>query len=62
MQKAIIACGCFWEPEERFRKMNGIISTEVGYCGGNNQMFPTKKYAAGKLGMQKLLNFNLMKI
>ena len=24
------------EPEEKFRKIKGIISTEVGYCGGNN--------------------------
>ena len=36
MQKAILALGCFWEPEEKFRKIKGIISTEVGYCGGNN--------------------------
>ena len=36
MQKAIVACGCFWEPEEKYRKINGITSTEVGYCGGNS--------------------------
>ena len=36
MQKAILACGCFWGPEEKFRKINGITSAEVGYCGGNN--------------------------
>jgi methionine-S-sulfoxide reductase len=34
MQKAILALGCFWEPEEKFRKIKGITSTEVGYCGG----------------------------
>ena len=36
MQKAIVACGCFWGPEEKYRKINGITSTEVGYCGGNS--------------------------
>ena len=36
MQKAIIACGCFWGPEEKYRKINGISSTEVGYCGGDS--------------------------
>ena len=36
MQEAILALGCFWEPEEQFRKIKGITSTEVGYCGGNN--------------------------
>ena len=34
MQLAILALGCFWGPEEKFRKMKGITSTEVGYCGG----------------------------
>ena len=36
MQKAIVACGCFWGPEEKYRKINGVTSTEVGYCGGNS--------------------------
>ena len=35
MKKAIFALGCFWKPEESFSKLNGIIRTEVGYCGGN---------------------------
>jgi len=36
MQKAILALGCFWGPEEKFGKIKGISSTEVGYCGGNS--------------------------
>ena len=36
MQLAILALGCFWGPEEKFRKVKGITLTEVGYCGGNN--------------------------
>ena len=35
MEIAILALGCFWGPEIKFNKLNGIIKTEVGYCGGN---------------------------
>ena len=35
MEIAILGLGCFWGPEIKFSKINGIIKTEVGYCGGN---------------------------
>ena len=35
MEIAILALGCFWGPEIKFSKLNGVIKTEVGYCGGN---------------------------
>ena len=36
MEIAILGLGCFWGPEIKFSKLNGITKTEVGYCGGNS--------------------------
>ena len=33
-EKAILAGGCFWGMQEVIRKLNGVVSTRVGYTGG----------------------------
>ena len=35
-QKAILAGGCFWGMQDLIRKQPGIVSTRVGYTGGEN--------------------------
>lgn len=36
-KKAYIAGGCFWGMEDLFRNRKGVLNTEVGYQGGENE-------------------------
>jgi methionine-S-sulfoxide reductase len=47
MEIAVLALGCFWGPEIKFSKIEGIIKTEVGYCGGNSQTTTYKEVCTG---------------
>ena len=48
MEIAILGLGCFWGPEIEFSKINGIIKTEVGYCGGNSPQTSYREVCTGK--------------
>ena len=48
MKKAIFGLGCFWGPEEKFSKLNGITNTEVGYCGGDVDKTTYEEVCSGK--------------
>ncbi len=47
MEIAILALGCFWGPEIKFDKLNGVTRTEVGYCGGNSSNTNYKEVCSG---------------
>ena len=47
MEIAVLALGCFWGPEIKFSKINGVIKTEVGYCGGNSSQTTYKEVCSG---------------
>ena len=58
MQIAILALGCFWGPEEKVRKIKGISSTEVGYCGGNNPNVTYEEVCGGTTGHAEVVKLN----
>ena len=47
MEIAILGLGCFWGPEIKFSKLEGVIKTEVGYCGGDSSQTNYKEVCSG---------------
>ena len=47
MEIAVLGLGCFWGPEIKFSKLEGVIKTEVGYCGGNSKETTYKEICTG---------------
>ena len=50
MQKATFGAGCFWQVEAAFRKVKGVVSTTVGYAGGNFDNPSYQDVCTGKTG------------
>ena len=48
MEIAVLGLGCFWGPEIKFSKLDGVIKTEVGYCGGNSTQTSYKEVCTGE--------------
>ena len=47
MEIAVLGLGCFWGPEIKFSKLEGVIKTEVGYCGGDSKETTYKEVCTG---------------
>jgi peptide-methionine (S)-S-oxide reductase len=47
MEIAVLGLGCFWGPEIKFSKLEGVIKTEVGYCGGDSKETTYKEVCSG---------------
>src|ERR1700761_457393 len=67
-EKAILAGGCFWGVEELIRALPGVISTVVGYTGGDVKNATYRNHGThaegieivfdpAKLSFRKLLEF-----
>ena len=58
MEIAVLALGCFWGPEIKFSKIEGVIKTEVGYCGGNSQTTTYKQVCTGNTGHAEVVKLD----
>jgi len=50
MELATFAAGCFWGVEAQFRRIEGVVDSEVGYTGGSLEAPGYREVCSGRTG------------
>lgn len=50
LEIATFAAGCFWDVEAAFRRLDGVVATEVGYTGGTSPDPDYEQVCSGTTG------------
>jgi peptide-methionine (S)-S-oxide reductase len=55
MEEAMFGMGCFWGVERMFWKLDGVVSTMVGYAGGYTPNATYEEVCSGKTGHNEVV-------
>lgn len=55
IEKATLGSGCFWCTEAIFSRLNGVVSTSPGYCGGHVKNPTYKEVCSGNTGHAEVI-------
>lgn len=55
-QRAVLAGGCFWGMQELIRRLPGVISTRVGYTGGDVPNATYRNHGTHAEGIEIMFN------
>ena len=59
-ERAVLAGGCFWGMQDLIRKMPGVVSTRVGYTGGDVENATYRNHGTHAEGIEIIIDPDVM--